>query len=198
LVKAPTARSRLLREERSPGPFSETRLGPSANARSRQKVTPVPRAPRLASVSPEPASDSEGPAPSAPQSQPATTLPATAGPNWATCSSGRHKLSKAQDGRMCRCQRLKTSETEPPKTAHERQLSQDPMAPAHPVVLRRDATSSRNRSGSYAFRDVPAERRSSQASTTRLAMAASASFPHARGSYAFLLPTSPSTFSTPS
>ncbi len=51
---------------------------------------------------------------------------------------------------------------------------------------------------SYLFRDVPAERRSSQASTTRFAMPASATFPHARGSYAFLLPTSPSTLSTPS
>jgi hypothetical protein len=50
----------------------------------------------------------------------------------------------------------------------------------------------------YLFRDVPAERRSSQASTTRFAMPASANFPQARGSYAFLLPTSPSTFSTPS
>ena len=50
----------------------------------------------------------------------------------------------------------------------------------------------------YLFSDVPAERRSSQASTTRLLMPASASFPQPRGSYAFLLPTSPSTFSTPS
>ena len=51
---------------------------------------------------------------------------------------------------------------------------------------------------SYLFSDVPAERRSSQASTTRFAMPASATFPQARGSYAFLLPTSPSTLSTPS
>ena len=50
----------------------------------------------------------------------------------------------------------------------------------------------------YLFRDVPAERRSSQASTTRFAMPDSATLPHARGSYAFLLPTSPSTFRTPS
>ena len=45
---------------------------------------------------------------------------------------------------------------------------------------------------------VPAERRYSQASTTRLAMPASAALPQARGSYCFLLPTSPSIFSTPS
>ena len=44
---------------------------------------------------------------------------------------------------------------------------------------------------------VPAERRFWQASTTRAAMPASASLPHARGSYCFLLPTSPSIFSTP-
>src|SRR5690606_33823879 len=58
------------------------------------------------------------------------------------------------------------------------------------------------RPGPLALRDyvraVPAERRSSQAWTTRLAMPASASLPQVRGSYAFLLPTSPSTFSTPS
>ena len=45
---------------------------------------------------------------------------------------------------------------------------------------------------------VPAERRSSQANTTRAAIDASASLPQARGSYCFLLPTSPSTLSTPS
>ena len=44
---------------------------------------------------------------------------------------------------------------------------------------------------------VPAERRFWQASTTRAAMPASASLPQARGSYCFLLPTSPSIFSTP-
>ena len=40
--------------------------------------------------------------------------------------------------------------------------------------------------------------KSSQASWTRLAMPSSADLPQARGSYAFLLPTSPSTFRTPS
>jgi hypothetical protein len=45
---------------------------------------------------------------------------------------------------------------------------------------------------------VPAERRSSQPSTTRAAIPASAVFPYVRGSYAFLLPTLPSTLSTPS
>ncbi len=46
--------------------------------------------------------------------------------------------------------------------------------------------------------DLPAERRSSQACATRTAIAASAFFPHARGSYAFLSPVPPSIFSTPS
>ena len=45
---------------------------------------------------------------------------------------------------------------------------------------------------------VPVERRCSQASTTRAARPASAALPQARGSYCFLLPTSPSIFSTPS
>ena len=36
------------------------------------------------------------------------------------------------------------------------------------------------------------------ATLTRAAMPASATLPHARGSYTFLLPTSPSTLSTPS
>ena len=44
----------------------------------------------------------------------------------------------------------------------------------------------------------PAEPSSSQASTTRAAMESSASRPHERGSYCFLLPTSPSILSTPS
>src|SRR5664280_3198215 len=45
---------------------------------------------------------------------------------------------------------------------------------------------------------VPALRRFWQACTTRAAMLASASLPQARGSYFFLLPTSPSIFRTPS
>src|SRR5690606_21937500 len=49
-----------------------------------------------------------------------------------------------------------------------------------------------------AHRDFPAERRCSQAWATRAAIDASASLPQVRGSYIFLLPTSPSTFSTPS
>src|SRR6478609_288922 len=44
---------------------------------------------------------------------------------------------------------------------------------------------------------VPAERSAVQASTTRTAMASSAALPQARGSYCFLLPTSPSTLRTP-
>ena len=50
----------------------------------------------------------------------------------------------------------------------------------------------------YLLTEVPTERRSSQASTMRLAMPVSAILDHARGSYAFLLPTSPSIFRTPS
>src|SRR5665647_2552789 len=45
---------------------------------------------------------------------------------------------------------------------------------------------------------VPALRKFWQASTTRAAMFVSASLPQARGSYCFLLPTSPSIFRTPS
>ena len=45
---------------------------------------------------------------------------------------------------------------------------------------------------------VPAAPRRSQASTTRAAMPASADLPHVRGSYCFLMPTSPSILRTPS
>ncbi len=75
--------------------------------------------------------------------------------------------------------------------------SQSPFA-AKPLRPKPRAEQQKKGDEAYLFRDVPAERRSSQASTTRLAMPASDNFPHARGSYAFLLPTSPSTFSTPS
>jgi pyridoxine 4-dehydrogenase len=44
----------------------------------------------------------------------------------------------------------------------------------------------------------PADIRSSQASTTRAVIDSSAALPQDRGSYSFLLPTSPSTLSTPS
>ena len=45
---------------------------------------------------------------------------------------------------------------------------------------------------------VPAAPRRWQASTTRAAMPASADLPHVRGSYCFLMPTSPSILRTPS
>ena len=47
-------------------------------------------------------------------------------------------------------------------------------------------------------RALDALRRCWHASTTRAAMPASAALPQLRGSYCFLLPTSPSIFSTPS
>jgi hypothetical protein len=107
-----------------------------------------------------------------------------------------------------RRQRLKGLKPNPCKTAANAGPNHHPLTPVHPVGLPREApTKRRARRGpyewdesasGYLFSDVPAERRSSQASTTRLLMPASASFPQARGSYAFLLPTSPSTFSTPS
>ena len=50
------------------------------------------------------------------------------------------------------------------------------------VSNRRRSEESRVDDAGYLFSDVPAERRSSQASTTRLLMPASASFPQARGS----------------
>src|SRR5690625_3039441 len=64
---------------------------------------------------------------------------------------------------------------------------------------RRSAPSSVTPSGRLGqLTRVPALRRFWQASTTRLAIDSSAALPYERGSYAFLLPTSPSTFSTPS
>ena len=50
----------------------------------------------------------------------------------------------------------------------------------------------------YALTDLPAEPSCSDARAMRAAMLFSAALPHARGSYCFLLPTSPSIFSTPS
>ena len=134
---------------------------------------------------------------------------------------------KAKAGRIGRRQKLKRLEREAPHNPHlaaERSARTDfrgaglsgrpwPEASAwhgitanltpsraHPVGLWRRASQPTyaGEGEGYLFRDVPAERRSSQASTTRFAMPASANFPQARGSYAFLLPTSPSTFSTPS
>jgi hypothetical protein len=110
---------------------------------------------------------------------------------------------------MGRCQRLRSLKRHPGKSHVKGGLDHDPLAPAHPVGLRRSQSpfaakpprpkaTVLSTTSAYLFRDVPAERRSSQASITRLAMPASDNFPHARGSYAFLLPTSPSTFSTPS
>src|SRR5262249_8775636 len=81
------------------------------------------------------------------------------------------------------------------------------VAPEHPPPATSPApsTSPTTRTGPLRYlprahlpRVVPADRRSLQAWTTRAAMPASASLPHVRGSYAFLLPTSPSTLSTPS
>jgi hypothetical protein len=69
----------------------------------------------------------------------------------------------------------------------------NPIRPGVSDMLR-----NREKKGRYMLSAVLVLRRSSHASPTRLAMPASASFPQARGSYAFLFPTSPSTFSTPS
>jgi len=102
--------------------------------------------------------------------------------------------NKAKAGWLCWRKRLRTLETEALKNgSHRRTQPQTfgtgPASRPSPGIPA---------SGIYLLRDVPAERRSSQASITRFAIPASASFPQARGSYAFLLPTSPSTFSTPS
>jgi hypothetical protein len=106
-----------------------------------------------------------------------------------------------------RHQRLRTLETEAMQRPHPTaERKHGPLVPVQPVALHRrlkpaveaGQEGQKQRDDGYLFRVVPAERRSSQASTTRLAMPASASFPQARGSYAFLLPTSPSTFNTPS
>ena len=124
---------------------------------------------------------------------------------------------KVKPGRAGRRQRLRRLKRNPRKREQKRKPGHKPLASARRVGLRRKPAlrpaqraniGSRLRAhfadklnveiGDYLFRDVPAARRSSQASSTRLAMPASDNFPHARGSYAFLLPTSPSTFSTPS
>ncbi len=104
--------------------------------------------------------------------------------------------NKAKAGWMAVRQRLRTLETEPPPKVRVQGKPDDNLwrRRSQPAF----AGSRLRRTRRYLFRDVPAERRSSQASITRLAMPASAIFPQARGSYAFLLPTSPSTFSTPS
>jgi len=122
----------------------------------------------------------------------------------------RHE-NKAKTGRVDRRQRLRTLETEAtrncrflanPTTNLWRRSTRSVYAgsPRKKRVpgMKRSRAQQVNARRRYLFRDVPAERRSSQASTTRLAMPASATLPQARGSYAFLLPTSPSTFSTPS
>jgi hypothetical protein len=105
-------------------------------------------------------------------------------------------------------QRLKTLETGLRKTSRlppnastnlwRRPTRSSFAGTAEPVETSEGPTAETRGPTTYLFRDVPAERKSSQASTTRCAMPASATFPQARGSYAFLLPTSPSTFSTPS
>jgi hypothetical protein len=120
--------------------------------------------------------------------------------------------SKAEDGWLGRRQKLRTLETEPAQNRrptakpNHRPFGADPDSRPSPdnwvcEGLRKADESNRRTRGSgghYLFKDVPTERRSSQASTMRLAIFPSASFPQARGSYAFLFPTSPSTLSTPS
>ena len=102
--------------------------------------------------------------------------------------------NKAKDGRLALRQKLKTLETE----AAQDRTRQPNSSTNFWHMARRPALAGSQLKTGYLFRDVPAERRSSQASTTRFAMPDSATLPHARGSYAFLLPTSPSTFRTPS
>ena len=102
---------------------------------------------------------------------------------------------------MCRCQRLKILNRHHRKNCALKPSPTTTLWRRHirPVFAGPPPFGGPNRKArSQAFRDVPADRRSSQASITRLAMPPSATFPHARGSYAFLLPTSPSTFNTPS
>ena len=73
--------------------------------------------------------------------------------------------------------------------------------PRHPWVPGpRTAISRRSPLGGVRahLRAEPTEPRRSQASTTRAAMPSSAALPQARGSYCFLLPTSPSILRTPS
>ena len=154
-------------------PFTETRLGPSASTKPSE--------------------------PSANSSQPATNRRRPLG-QLPTRYPGRDKLSQGEGWPGGPVQKAKKLETE---GFQNRRGNAQPTT----TLLRRPARSSfaghhvsgpaRSRR-SYAFSEVPAERRSSQASTTRLAMPPSATFPQARGSYAFLFPTSPSTFSTPS
>jgi hypothetical protein len=171
------------------------------NARSPSKLTPVPGTADLHGVSQKLASDSEGTSGSRARTR-RSRRPTADGLKRPQPALRPHQpQARRRAAGVGRRQRLRILKRNHRKTAHSRRTQPQPFGagPARsPFAGTPPRAATRESVKSYAFREVPADRRSSQASTTRLAMPPSAAFPHARGSYAFLLPTSPSTFSTPS
>ena len=149
-----------------------------------------------------------------------STRPANAGsPGWARATrapapgpssrrdgahpaTGGSRCARRRSPRSCGRPRARPRPGWPRPTATTGMPRQRPAGPCPPRGRRlpgRRAAGSRDTAQEVAHQAwVPALRRFWQASTTRAAMLASASLPQARGSYFFLLPTSPSIFRTPS
>jgi hypothetical protein len=100
-------------------------LGPSASARSPSKPDTSRAYPVWTACRPNHRQILRGTAPSATHRSPRPTA-VSHGRQLSDPLLSRRKLSKAQDGRMDRRQRLKTSETEPPKDRTRRPTQPKP------------------------------------------------------------------------